>query len=78
MVHPVSRHSLIEQMLTPVIFDSRPLRRSRIDAALRVIGEVPTRDAELDGVLVALQRRQRSGGRSGRKGPSPHAKGSRG
>ncbi|CAO3355497.1 hypothetical protein [Azospirillum palustre] len=78
MVHPVSRHSLIEQMLAPVIFDSRPLRRSRIDAALRVIGEVPARDTELDGVLVALQRRQRGGGRSGRMGPSPHAKGSRG
>ncbi|MCW0206004.1 MAG: hypothetical protein OJK14_02835 [Achromobacter sp.] len=75
---PMSRRGLIEQMLAPVVFDSRPLRRSRIDAALKIIGEGPAHDSELDGVLAGLQARRRAGGGSGRMGPSRPDKGSRG
>ncbi|MBP2229376.1 hypothetical protein J2847_002675 [Azospirillum agricola] len=73
-----SRAEVIERMLAPVVFDSRPVRRSRIDAALRVIWEGPARDSELDGALAGLQARRRAGGGEGRKGPSRPDKGSRG
>lgn len=75
MLLPNSRHGLIEQLLTPAVFDSRPVRRSSIDAALSAIGEGPARDSELDGALAALQTRRRSGGGVG---PSRPDRGSRG
>lgn len=74
----ISRRGLIEQMLSPAVFDARPVRRSSIDAALRMIGEAPARDTELDGVLAGLAARRRAGGVASRMGPSRPDKGSRG
>lgn len=65
---PMSRHKVIERMLVPMVFDARPVRRSRIDAALQGIGEGPVRDTELDGALVALWVRREAGGGAGPSG----------